>query len=78
MVKAIEFGFVIPNDRSISVITPLSIRRGVGGEAERDCGFDLLVLWVWFAGVVGEACWGCGCGLLGLWVRLAGVVGEAE
>jgi hypothetical protein len=46
MVKAIEIGFVIPNDRSISVITPLSIRRGVGGEAERECGFDLLGVWV--------------------------------
>jgi hypothetical protein len=54
-VKPIEFGFVIPNDRSISVITPLSIRRGVGGEAKRCCGFGLLGLWVWLAGVVGEA-----------------------
>ena len=60
MVKAIEFGFVIPNNRSISVIAPLSIRRGIGGEAERGCGFGLLGLWVWFAGVVGVACWCCG------------------
>ena len=60
MVKAIEFGFVIPNNRSISVIAPLSIRRGIGGEAERGCRCGFLVLWVWFAGVVGEACWCCG------------------
>ena len=46
MVKAIEIGFGIPNNRSISVITPLSIRRGVGGEAERGYGCGLLVLWV--------------------------------
>jgi len=55
VVKAIEIGFGIPNNRSISVITPLSIRRGVGGEAERGCGCGLLVLWVRLAGVGGEA-----------------------